>query len=405
MPTQFSRGIHAIQQSEQREVSLREIDMRYSVIFSIVLLQAASNSSNGQERPPVTLEAVESAWKERQEKVRTARFTWTEENTFPKGTIPGRGGPGRGMQAEPPDDVVKQYLHSFVLDGKKLRITLEGELWLTGKSEFQSRRQIISFDGKSTKIYEGEAKGAFPHGSNYSDGAIKDFITPTSYSIVLWCRARDNAISPLDISEFKLSESTVSIGDKQCILLEKPTKGRLKETCAVDPQRDFIVLRYSIDVGGKPTAQLEVDYVQDASCGWVPNKWTYVVLSDRTGHVRESSRATVTEYKIDEPVSADETEFAFPPKTLVDDNVDKTKYMVKDDGSRRTVTPEERRRSPTYEELLATESGKAGLPKTGSSRLYWLLPVPVLAVALALVARRMLRRRKAAAGPDSEPRG
>jgi hypothetical protein len=69
----------------------------------------------------------------------------------------------------------------------------------------------------------------------------------------------------------------------------------------IEPERDFIVTRITVAFEQRTITDVEIDYVQDARWGWVPSRWTVTGrLADGTR--RLVSTATVTEYRINDPI-------------------------------------------------------------------------------------------------------
>lgn len=102
----------------------------------VVCALFALNGPSVQGQAP-SLETIAKAWRDRQDRVRSARFEWTERETLTKGyltnivTEPFRLkymgiDPGSVV---PPDDVTHDVKASMLLDGEKLRSTRDDRQW------------------------------------------------------------------------------------------------------------------------------------------------------------------------------------------------------------------------------------------------------------------------------------
>src|SRR5438874_12796277 len=69
-------------------------------------------------QPPGSLDAIVKAWKERQDRVKSARFVWIDRQTYTKGAhtqLMRR--PGQPVIEIPPRDITVDVPHSMSLDG------------------------------------------------------------------------------------------------------------------------------------------------------------------------------------------------------------------------------------------------------------------------------------------------
>lgn len=78
-----------------------------------------------------------------------------------------------------------------------------------------------------------------------------------------------------------------------------------KTILRLEPERGFIVNQFIVPFEQKLILQVNIDYVEDAKWGWVPNGWQVSQMLD-DGSMRQLSEAKVTSYSINQPISAEE---------------------------------------------------------------------------------------------------
>jgi hypothetical protein len=182
--------------------------------------------------------------------------------------------------------------------------------------------------------------------------------------------------------------------------LERPpgAAGNVVVQWWVDPQRDWCVRRHAILRDGRPLLQLDIALEPDAQAGWRPATWRSVDLAPSTQEVHEACEATVTAFEINPRIPIDEFQFEFPPGTRVRAPGD-THYIVRDDGSDRPILEEERQRGASYDELVASDVGEAGLERVrgDDSPIVWIAVGLAGALALFAAGRLWWRRGRASA--------
>jgi hypothetical protein len=65
--------------------------------------------------------------------------------------------------------------------------------------------------------------------------------------------------------------------------------------------------------------------------------------------------------EINPAISSEELAINFPTNTDVNDRINRVRYIVRADGGRRVITREESARNPSWDELVNSMSGMAGL--------------------------------------------
>lgn len=368
-------------------------------LFSGAILQPALSEE------PVTAEQIFRVWQNRQDKIKTATFEWTNQRTTAAGTMnfPGQG--PAALKPLPETDVTNVIKCIVRFDDKRMYYSTEGPLWVPAEGRFIPRLYVSSFDGNQAKAFYGRsAEKHHPLGFVSEDQENQDASGLKVYPILMAYRPLNPDLGAFKVSEWHVRDTNAIADGQACIVLEKASDRR-KEAIWVDPKREFSVVRQETHVGGKPADQLTVSYAQDPVWHWVPKTWNVTVIDPRTGKVVRAAVARVTKYDFNRDYSPQDFDFEFPVGTYLTDYRDHStdyrdhsEYIVLANGGRRLITAAEKVRGATYDDFLRTESGQAGLSRTRS----WLRPV-ILSVLVALAVlfigalcyRKMSRTRTA----------
>ncbi len=354
-------------------------------VFAI--LASGSLQKTHAEGPP-TLEKIIATWKQRQDNTRTFDFQWDEVRTYTKGSMPVMEG-----SAGPPEDVTQNNRLSLQVDGDMMRVWRNAPRW---NGKFVPRDSMSVFDGKDAKVFYDQADPAVQGMATYRVGFIgihqynEDVVDYDLWPILLTYRAIHRDMGRFKQDEWDMTEERGVADGRDCLILRK--KGApIVERCWVDFERDCTVVRYEFITNYR--FQVDVSYKDVPGLGPVPASWQTVEYPP-SGVLQQSNKAEVTGYTINKPLPDDWFHFEFPVGTDVVDHKNKTEYIVRKDGGKRLITEVERLRGATYEQLVATESGQAGLPPS-SRKFWWILVALVFATAVLLavaVRRRWLRK-------------
>ena len=86
-------------------------------------------------------------------------------------------------------------------------------------------------------------------------------------------------------------------GKSSFLLEERHDPSGWKTILWIEPERDFLVSRYYVEFEQKPIADIDIDYTQDATWGWIPSGWRITELL-ANGTRRLVTEARVTRYSI-----------------------------------------------------------------------------------------------------------
>jgi hypothetical protein len=271
--------------------------------------------------PVPTKAQLVNVWQKRQDAFKTARFAWTEQQTHHKGWLPNPRFPEREWLNIPGLLIDRSYIVSktLSLDGNKMRYTFEID-----------RREEP--DGVDVIVPQGDNKGLGVR-RNYSyisvfDGQVgKTRLTSLTGSPPLAIReAASNmdaqnldtrpilmVLRPLDpvMGHLLLDRAVIPPGRfiykgrSQITLEERHDPSGWKTNLWVDPERDFVVSRYSVAFEQKYVVVIDIDYAEDARWGWIPSGWQVAeMMAD--GSMRVVSVAKLSSYSINEHIGIEE---------------------------------------------------------------------------------------------------
>lgn len=328
------------------------------MIASVVWIISAQGTCRAQQAKP-TIEQILRVWKERQDKVSTARFELECEETLHKGstsllTADRRKKIGLPPETEPnpPRDYLVKGTSGLSLDGPKLRYSYEQPQWDPIGKQLYQQSYLDVFDGKLYKFLEKPSSGQVDHPEaairkvERSESALKYPMLPLIYAV------RGNHSQFFQkLGNFQVSGQSANIDGRSCVELIQSSGHRNKrEVFYLDQERNYVVVRQLILSGDMPMWQLNINYRPDSEIGWIPQSWEYVIRIGK-GDIINSGRYKVAHYNINPPLDANEFDISFPPGTCVHDESSGhyVKYVIREDGDRGRAVPANL--NPTYESL------------------------------------------------------
>lgn len=153
-----------------------------------------------------------------------------------------------------------------------------------------------------------------------------------------------------------LSQRAIVDG-RPCLVIEEPCgNGRFW----IDPSRGSVVVRrLLIGIKNSVPWQFDIDYDRHADGVWIPVKLSALRMNsfgdayDQISIIRESGSLNV---EVPQTPTWD-----FPPGTLVADRVANEQYLVRADGTRRTITYRDTRAGLTYAELQSDRAAPVAI--------------------------------------------
>ncbi len=368
-----------------------------SLLIAAILSGGACTLLEDADAQPdnITWEKVLRVWKERQNDVRSLKFSWTERITRPKGSILSplmRERNPKGATV-PPDDFTYETLVTMLVDGDKMRYSFEGQDWVPEKERFVKQEYISSFDGAQSRALWPPGVAAWAQGTILPEKHSTDANNLHVRPVLMTYRALHANMGILDAKTlYKVSAQGQMMRGVRCALVEgvqQDASGALTRMW-VDPERGFCIVRYIVGLPEKPEIQIDVEYTQDAERRPVPKRWDFVWMN-LNGGIKLSSTADVTDYALNTSFQHDEFHLDFPSGTrVIDRSVKPTRnYIVRTDGER-VILPEEM--AATHEQLVNSEPGKAFEHKRSG---FWVSAVAlaVLLIVISVVFVAVRRRR------------
>jgi hypothetical protein len=341
--------------------------------------------ASGQSIP--TLDKIQEVWQARQDRIRSARFEWTETRLIPKHTMPpagllaaGQSGLPAEIQKEiakgepmPPDDLSLASRRTFSLNGAMMRYTREGQQWDPFGSQVLTTSYVATCDGEVAKKLFGNSPFIDRDGST-APIPFAGFIEKTPRSadwnnceellpILLTARPCSVELGGRDLHGFRVSPRVATIDGHDYVMLIQEPKPKLRrlETFWLDSRREFIVVRALRSQTGL-NRTFDISYDQDPSGAWLPTGWKSVSAGPGTGRIMEQVVVRIANRDINIKIPRSEFQIDFPVGAMVRDSRPAAApawYIVQAGGVKREITQAELRRGATYDQLISTESGMA----------------------------------------------
>jgi hypothetical protein len=341
------------------------------VCLAIAWLLSETGVVTAQVPGVMKLEDIVQEAQRRQDKVRSLHFRWTQHQTDAKGSRtlpPPLSPPGEVI---PPRDVTYDVHPEVWIDGSKMRFAYENHQWFKEEQAMLPCPYVGTFDGKLLKTLDanGGSGKPYPVGSIQAEQRHFDVGSVHLMPLLMTFRAADPNMRPFDISQMTTTGKQAPIDGRLCreLQLELPATAVVYHLW-VDPSRDFVICRYTQTNNRKLVYQVNVRFTDDPQAGWAPSAWD-VVSQFPDGALEMSSREEVDEHEINPSISADQFDIVFPPGTALSDLVAKRNYIIKPDGSERTIRPNEAGLS--YKELLASGPGEITGERPGFLGRWW----------------------------------
>ncbi len=354
-----------------------------------------------EEKGKVALSEIAAAWNRREQRIRTGEFEWDELRVMSRSPTDLKRDPFSPAARTATDQQTyrHQYQRKLLFKDDKLRFFNNESVWFLEQGAYLPYESVQVFDGRVYKTLE---ERSVPKRFRYQ-GSVLPGTAEMIHDLIglkpLFLHFRPSRYDERFLSRFTVAGHDGVIDDKRCVILQrvKDPAGPVLESLWLDPNHEFCMRRLLSEVGHVVTTRFDVFYDLDATHGPIPTGWKLVERFSN-GEFDRSIEATVTTGKVNHQIADDRFTLEFPVKTLVYDagsSSGAVSYIVRPDGQKRVVLPEERRRAKTADELIRTETGRAGIEQPERSGwLQVLLPAAVITVAL-VVALGIYRLRRA----------
>jgi len=325
-----------------------------------LLSMALSPRIAWSQQGKVTIDDILEVWKERQQKVKSARFELSCEETIHKGrtsfmdaSLREAAGLPPETEPNPPRDYLVKGISAVTLDGFKLRYSYDHEQWDPVEKKIYPEHYVDVFDGEFFRFLTNPASGHHDYPSagvrkgGTSGSALKFPILP----VIVTLRGNHPQFFQ-DLVKFQLTGQSVMVGSRPCVeLMRDSGPPGQREFLFLDQKRDYVVVKEMIVFLGLPNWQVDATYAPDPQIGWVPKSWEYITRAGKDHVPMSSGRSTVTAYEINPHIDDNEFDVQFQPKTMVHDQSsgNYVQYLIRPDGEKGVAIPAAN--IPTYEDL------------------------------------------------------
>jgi thiol-disulfide isomerase/thioredoxin len=263
-----------------------------------------------------TLNAIADAWLQRQAKVKRFKYTWRrdgESKTINTLCVDGE----RFMtEVKTPDREPAPSPRPV----QKGRAGLKREGWPIHQSK-------TVFDGAATRTLYSSDNPRWPGGVldiAAGSGMQRDGGMPGDRYLMLVFRPFDanfggmNVADLRDPAKFRVRKQKGQIGNVACVVIETELYPAMQLSYWLDPARDFIPLRQHRSLNGEDRERLDFSYRADPTCGWALAGWTESNVG-MGGKVFNPITDTITEFTINQPISASDFQIEAPAGAKVQD--------------------------------------------------------------------------------------
>jgi hypothetical protein len=330
-----------------------------------------------QQEKGVTVAEIRKAWQARQDKVRSARFAWTERQTFSKGFRSfalSQLGPFQAKlnnpegKTIPPQDTTFEVPVTLRFDGNKVRYKYEDKRWSLKENTYIPDPYDLASDGAGVDKdlhATGSSRSSNPSGGVTPNAMRLSADEPRLRALLCAVRGTSPALRPIVLDAYTPTHQKVVIRGRPCIEMEvRWPQGNTR--IWLDRARDYVLVRQEVVLQREVVQKLDVDYRADDVAGWIPASWEAVTRIGG-GKYQHAIQASLGSYQLNASIDKKEFDLRFPPGAFVMDVKAKQRYLLRPDGRKRIITPREA--SLPYETLLATDTGE--LTGERNSRKTW----------------------------------
>jgi hypothetical protein len=356
---------------------------------------------------PLTGEQIAAIWQARQDRVKTVVMEWKDAKFIPK------GGHDEGIKRHmlimktsdtpvqppdgpfPPKDIRGTFDSHFVLDGFKVRHN-----FTTYFTEMNPYRMVTvdtqcAYDG----VYFREVEKTGDQKPMVYVSKMEAYRDAGNVDVVPLITAFRGMSKPYSRVKPQILEATgrqATIAGELCheYLAYKFDSGSTFHVW-LSPGKDWNVIRfhyhYRDDKGSTTTIQTtDVDYKHDPAVGYYPSHWKYA--STYKGKLTSNQEVTVTACRFNDPVDAAEFKPSFPTgaNALVESSkVGGVTGEIMPDGNIK----------PTGQDFTLALPGDRKPSQSRWPRYGVILASAVILFVVAIVGRKIIRRRRATLNP------
>lgn len=341
-----------------------------------------------------------TAWKNRQEKIKSLRVGWTEEVTVEKGFWADPEVDGVPT-AQPAEDVSFERKVKLIFDGRLIKIETDGfDCSLEG--DLVPTSCLATFDGKVFTRYRKKSTAEWPDAVIETRAGNHDAKAISYLPVMLFCRITDPEMGT--VTEPPRLERNGIVDTDACLILgDSPSSSHVREFW-VAPEKCYVVRRFQIlkrtARGLEVNDQMDIEYGKHGDMEWAPTSWRYT-LNSVGALPKLYTVGQVQVFEVDPVVDRtefDRPDFAVGTWVLRDDTSPHHGWIALEDGKRRPVLESEV--GAAYDQLRHSAPGQAvpgntqGVWRVRTRLALMLVSLLVLGiVGYLLVKSSRLRRR------------
>ncbi len=393
------------------------VSLSCSLRIPLVIAQEIPAREDAPSEERRTLASLTDVWKQREAGIQTAHVEYVNRQVIGRGSKKGWSGLPDASQTFPSEDVEAEVRMSLVIDEENFRFTVSGLQWDNRAEKMVDTMQVIAFDGQAYTLYNGVPdatdrvyKLAFVYGSKEKSIQEMGLVLPHYLPLFQAFRPAHDRFRGGRVGEWNVLYQRQLLGEIPCVVLESKA-GPLVQQLWLDPDNDCSAVQWYVEMGGKAGLHSKIEYGLDGPERFIPQAWSTTRVDTNSGELAESHDVTLESCILNEPVDPKVFRMEFPAGTLVTaygkteypkpENVNPDpplKFIARENGEQRVITPAETLSGAKYSQLVTTESGHAapaGSPLKGYSLLIVmafngaLFAVVGLAIGIARWRRRV----------------
>lgn len=340
----------------------------------------ATSFLSGAALPPtrtpareVQLEDILHAWRERAERSRTVRCEWTE--THSQSTSRFEQWSMFSPAFVQPREFEREFVthkrqYSFQLTAESVWHRNSGVIWDSDTLQFLQRTYWSYYDSTlNANLFEKPERTRFiphlcPAVAFVGTGGYREKWNTHVEPLILHYRALDEALSPISQDSLKLTSERGLVGGHECVRLDLERERESLRYWVDVTSKAFLIRRYEqIDRDtGRPLSRTDIRYREQNKANWSISGWSFESSYDESGKPKESFAAEVRMLSVNGEVEPKAKLIEMPVGTDVQDyrTGELSRYLIVPGGAKRKITSDDMKYgSPTYQELLNSEPGKA----------------------------------------------
>jgi hypothetical protein len=215
-------------------------------------------------------------------------------------------------------------------------------------------------------LWEGEDHGRHPSGFinsqiGFTSSDQNDY---TVLGPLLAYRPLVTELGGIDLGEYRLAEQRWPIDGQECRLLERQVTADTVKRVWVADGGDFRILRQDLIGAEGPIYEMTLEYSDESD----PRKlsgWSNLLFLGVAGAPSEWMECRVTRHELNPVIDPATFNFAFPPGTVILDEVSHGMSIVRPDGTWRPVARGELGSGKSWEEIMSSPPLPDAVPAQG----------------------------------------